>query len=350
MKLIKKAFIIISAVVLIMVLIPISTKAAETKTEKELVKNINKQLSTAENITVKAYLGMISKNTYLSTVAINTKQNILYADWYTLGIDKFYIYKNKMYTYNTTEKKWKSGKLSMTSRIWKCNYTIYSESAKKFLGSRKFDGKSCYALQVKFGGTNIVYYVNKSNNKLIGIISASGNKKVYMKVDTNKTVYVPSYVLEGKKINCDTNVKEDIKVTAVYIDRKIDDIKITSYSELKKLINQIKSSKEYKENKVGMSLVVEKLESYDKTFFKKKALYLKNYIHGCPQDIFAVKKYSSSGRISITLASYYMRGVDYLTVCQRYIIFTEADKNAASSIRNVKVKFDRKVYFVPNIG
>lgn len=349
MKLIKKAFIIISAVVLIMVLIPISTKAAERKTEKELVKSINKQLSTAENITTIAYLGKISKNTYLSTVAINTKQNILYADWYTLGRDKFYIYKNKMYTYNNTEKKWKSEKLSMASRRWKCDYTIYSESAKKFLGSRKFDGKSCYALRVKYEGTNIVYYVNKSNNRLIGIISASGSKKVYMKVDTNKTVYVPSYVLKGKKINCDTNVKEDIKVTAVYIHGKIDDIKITSYSELTKLINQIKSSNEYEENKERMSSVVEKLESYDKTFFKKKALYLKNYLHGCPQDIFAVKKYSSSGKISITLAYYYMGDVAYPAIGQQYIIFTEADKNAASSIRNVKVKFDPKVYFVPNI-
>lgn len=349
MKSIKKVITMVSLIIVMIVLIPVNTKASETKTEKELVKSINKQLSTAENITAKAYLGKVSKNTYLSTVAVNTKHNILYADWYTLGRDKFYIYKNKMYTYNTTEKKWKSKKLSIPGRTWKCDYTIYSESEKKFLGSRKFEGKSCYALQVKIGSSNSVYYVNKSNNRLIGIISVSGSKKVYMTVDTNKTVEIPSYVLKGKKVNCDTNVQEDIKVTAVYIDGKIDDIKITSYSELTKLINQIKSSREYKENKVGMSSVVEKLESYDKTYFKKKALYLKNYTNGCPQNIFAVKKYASSDRISITLASYYAPGVDYLTVCQQYIIFVEADKNVASSIRNVKVKFDSNIYLVPNI-
>lgn len=347
MKLIKRTLVILSMALLMTVLVPTGTKAAEKPTSEELVETINSQLTTAKNITAKAYLGKISKNNYLSTVAVNTKDNILYADWYTLGRDKFYICKNKMYTYNTTEKKWKVQKVS--EKNYTGNYNISSKSKTKLLNNRKFDGKKCYSLQVKNGTTKSIYYVNKKDSRLIGIVTESGSKKVYTTIDTKKVVKIPSYVTNGKKIDCETRVKEDIKATAIPISGKIDDIKITSYSELTKLINKIKKSEEYKANKEGMSAVISALETYDKKYFKTNALYLKNYKNAQPENLYAVSKSASSGRMSIVLTEYYEPDKVYMAITQPYIVFIEAGNKAASSIKNVKISYDRNKYIVPNV-
>ena len=347
MKLIKRVITIVSLCIVMIVLVSENIKAAETTSAKKLVKNINNQLSTAKNITAKAYLGKINQNNYLSTVAVNTKDNILYADWYILGRDKFYIYKDKMYTYSTTEKKWKSQKVS--KKNYTSNYNISTESKTKLLGNSTFERKSCLALQVKNGTTKSVYYVNKKDNRLIGIVTATGSKKVYTTIDTKTNVKVPSYVLDGRKMNCDTNIKEDIKVTAISINGKVDDIKITTYSQLTKLINKIKKSMEYKSNKEGMSGVISTLESYDKKYFKTKSLYLKNYKNCQPESLYAVKKSASSGKMSIILTGYYEPDRVYLAITQPYIVFIEADSKAASSIKNVKISYDKNQYIVPNV-
>lgn len=346
MKLIKRTIAVLSAALIMIVLVPTVTKAADKPTSKELVKSINSQLCKAKNITAKAYLGKISKNNYLSTVAVNTKDNILYADWYTLGIDKFYSCDNKMYIYNTDMKKWEAKK--PYARKHESFYDISSTASTKLLNDRNFNGKKCYALQVKIGRSNCVYYVKKNNKKLIGIVSASGSKKVYTTIDTDKPVKVPAYVISGRQVNCDTNTKEDIKVTAMVLNGKMDNIKINTYSELRKYIEDIKGTDEYEENKKYMTYVMRKLESYDKSYFKKKSLYLKNFENGMPIDLYAVKKTASSGKISISMAEYYTPHLDYPAVCQSYIIFIEADSKSASSIKDVKISRDRNYYIVPN--
>lgn len=342
----KRKSLIIALIAMAGVLTPMSVKASDTDVSANDVKKlINNQITSSENITAKAYVGRVSKCNYISTVAVNTKSNTTYIDYYATSGYRAYLKGKKAYVYDSESGKWNI--LSSDGKKMKANIDIDTNNI-KLLQDKEFRGNKCYALKVSHSKTNSIYYVNKSNDKLVGITTQNGSRKVTTLIDTKTKVTVPAAVLKGKKTNDGTKTSEAVKVRTVkYNGTDVSDVKISSYSELKKLISSLEKKKDG--NTAQRKYIVDKLKTYDSKYFKKSALYLKKYSYNYPASLYAVQKNTTNGKLNVVLTEYYQKGMGYHATGQRYLVFVEAGKNAAKSISNVKISLDKTEYIVPSV-
>lgn len=347
----KKRTLIMAIAAAAVLMLPVPAKAAGDEVKAGDIKEvINSQLTESENITVKAYAGSVSKNNYISTVAINTKTDTLYLDYYATSGTRAYYKDKKVYTYDSATGKWNSK--SATSSKYKLNLDIETNSV-KLLADKAFRGKECYPLQIKNTYLNkSIYYVEKSSKKLLGIVTQNGSRKVITLVDTKTKVSVPNAVLKGKKTNDGVKTNESVKLRyEAYSGTKIKDKKISSYSELKSYISYLENKNDsIYEGYSGYTDVINKLKTYDSKYFKKSSLYLKHYMQGHPGAFYAVQKKIEDGKIKLVLTEYFERDAMYLAKCQNYMLFIESGKNSAKSISNVKLYSDDTRFIVPSVS
>lgn len=337
----RRKALMIAIVAMAGMLTPMSAKAADSVNAKDVKKIVNNVITSSENVTAKAYVGSIKKDNYLCTMAVNSKKNITYVDFSNISGYTVYIKGSNQYVYDSATAKW--NKLKARRSTYKVNLDIQTNDI-KLLGQKRFRGKECYALQVKNQKTKSIYYVNKSNNDVLGIITNNGNRKVTTVIDTKSKVSIPDAVIKGKKIKTDA-INQKIKVMAISKEGgDMKDTKISSYAQLKKVISKLKSKKSD-----SYDNLINKLSTYDSKYFKKSALYIKNYTNPYPVALYAVQKSVSKGKINIVLTQYFEQGFGYAAVCEPELIVIEADKNAAKTISNVRISTDDTNYIVPSL-
>lgn len=318
-----------------------------TMTVKEAVKEVNSQIASAENITIDAYAGSISKDNHISTIAVNTKSGLVYADYKAIGIPEMYKKGDKVY-WHSDDGKWYSFKYNYNG-----NYNNIAISAKdkcSIAGVKKFGGKKCIALNTVDSNNswNVNYYLEASNNKLCGIVTGSKGMKVIMTVDTSTKVKLPAKARKAsKKV---MSVKDRLAqgmngVVCVDSIEKIQEKKISSYAELKSYIANID------EENAGVKSVLKK---YGKRYFSKNVLYVKSFSTPMPaMGMIAVNREmpKKASSIKLTLTQYNVGSAISTGEINEYAVLAEVSKSSAKkvSIKNIKIKFKENSAYMPNI-
>lgn len=320
-----------------------------TMTAKEAVKEVNSQIASAENITIDGYAGSISKDNHISTIAVNTKSDLIYANYKAIGIPEMYKKDDKVY-WHSDDGKWYNFKQNHTNNG---NYTNIAISAKdkcSIAGIKKFDGKKCIVLNTVDSKNfwNVNYYLEASNNKLCGIVTGSKGMKVIMTVDTSTKVKLPAKARKASKkvMSAKDRLAQGMNgVVCVDSIGKIQEKKISSYAELKSYIANID------EENAGVKSVLKK---YGKKYFSKNVLYVKSFSTPMPaMGMIAVNREmpKKASSIKLTLTQYNVGSAISTGEINEYAVLAEASKSSAKkvSIKNIKIKFKENFAYMPII-
>lgn len=320
-----------------------------TMTAKKAVKEVNRQIASAANITVDGYAGSISKNNHISTIAVNTKNNLVYADYKAIGIPEMYKKGDKVY-WHSDNGKWYSFKQNYDGNRSYDNIAISAKDKCSIAGVKKFNGKKCIVLNTvdSKNSWSVNYYLEASNNKLCGIVTGSKGIKVIMTVDTSKKVKLPAKAKKASKkvMTANDRLAQGINgIVCVDSYGKIQDKKISSYAELKSYIANIN------EENAGVKSVLKK---YNKKYFSKNVLYVKSFSTATPAlGMIAVNRETSekASSIKFTLTQYNVGAGISTGEVKEYAVVTEASKASAKkvSIKNIKINFKENFAYMPLI-
>lgn len=337
-------FLLMATVCMIITLITSGSVYASTSKDISAAKvadKIVKQYDKAQNITISGYFGNVKKANYISTVAMNKKNNIVYKDSTIIGDTQMYYKGKKMYWYNIANKQWCYTKLDREQRgIDYSNMIQASYSGNKVDGYKKFQGVKCLVFSTKSkGGTDIKYYLRATDYKIMGAVSGSGAGKVTLMIDLDTKVKISSTITKNAKKSeyykvgrCDAKTGY-VSVSCYEYPFNVSNIKeqtVTSYSKMKKIIAGI--------NDESMKKI---LSVYDNKYFKKNVLVIKN-IEDTPLPLIPVKTSRSKisdgkEKLTITLTNYNY-DCDVTANIQGYMVLIGMSKTDNKSIESINVK------------
>ncbi|MCI6497579.1 hypothetical protein ACTNBM_02405 [Lachnospiraceae bacterium HCP1S3_C3] len=318
-----------------------ASTAAKDISASKVADKIVKQFDKAQYITISGYFGNVKNNNYISTVAMNKNDNTVYKDSTIIGDTKMYYKGKKMYWYDISNKEWCYTKTAgQQSGINYSNMIQTSYSGNKVDGYKKFQGVKCLVLSTKSkGGTDIKYYLRAKDYKIMGAVSGTGAGKVTLIIELDTKVKVPSNIIKNAKkrdyYRCGrSDVKTgDVNVACYDYPFNVSDIKeqtVTSYSQMKEIIAGI-------ENETVKNI----LNSYDKKYFKKNVLVIKN-IEDNPLPLIPVKTSRSNiadgkEKLTITLTNYNY-DCDVTANVKGYMVLIGMSKADNDTIESINIK------------
>lgn len=315
---------------------PGSVKAAKTMTVDEATKQVTKQLIESDNLTMQGYLGSVSDDNLISTVAYGKNNSVVYRNINSTGESEMYFLGKNAY-WLSSDGKWYHYSMNSDYRVSDYDKILPNDNG-VILGTEKFLGKKCVVLKVseKRIDRDVKYYIDASTKKLKGMVSGTKKTKVIIKVDTSKKVTIPAKVKKAKDkayTRDERTLKGMNNVVCVKAENAVKAEKITSYTQLKKYISSLSSNDK---------MLINVLGSFDKNYFKKNVLLIKSkkmttFGHGA----FAVSRTDSSKNIGVTVAEYDMPyDITADTALDTVAVIVQAKKAQAKNvdITGLKIK------------
>ncbi|MDE6253021.1 MAG: hypothetical protein K2M78_10365 [Lachnospiraceae bacterium] len=332
----------------------VSAKAETSVSAKQIAKYAESYLNNADTIVATAYANTIDKTNYIMDTGINKKTNVMYYNNCTEDTKvKTWCDGKVCYKYNFDSGKWSVFSKSKAVRKYRFGISVPDVKYLKKMSDSNLNGIKCYRVKA-YGYAE--YYVSKEDKSLVGIVSRHGKKKVIILLDDSSKVAIPSYVKKCKKTSESTVNKGEINAYSYRCSSNIiSDVKITSLSGLKKVINNIKS-KRTNDNKNDLDEIIRELTTYKASYFKTNDLYIKNYkASSNGRGMYAIqKKLTTSGnsnKLSLMFTTHYEDGIievagyGYVNA----VAVVETKKGILKKVGDIKISKDKNCYMLPYV-